>query len=345
MLAARMYGINDLRIEEMPKPKIGAGEILVKVRAAAICGTDVRMLTSGAKGTDSSQPGVLGHEFAGDIVEIGSGVTGYQAGMRVAVAPNMGCGVCDLCVSGNGHLCPHYQAFGINLDGAFAEYVRIPSRAVAGGNVAVLPRRVSYAEGALNEPFSCAYNGSQHCHIQPGDYVLVVGSGAIGLMHAKLAKLAGAGRVVISDLSPERLEECRRVDRSLIPAASLEEKDVSRLTKGRGFDVIITACPSPAAQESALSQAAVNGRICFFGGLPKGKEVVRLNSNIIHYKQLIVTGTTRASLSQYRKTLDFIADGVVEVASLITKKAPLDKISDLFELAKQVKGLKNVVEF
>ena len=344
MLAARMYGINDLRIEEMPKPKIGAGEILVKVRAA-ICGTDVRMLTSGAKGTDSSQPLVLGHEFAGDIVEIGSGVTGYQAGMRVAVAPNMGCGVCDLCVSGNGHLCPHYQAFGINLDGAFAEYVRIPSRAVAGGNVAVLPRRVSYAEGALNEPFSCAYNGSQHCHIQPGDYVLVVGSGAIGLMHAKLAKLAGAGRVVISDLSPERLEECRRVDRSLIPAASLEEKDVSRLTKGRGFDVIITACPSPAAQESALSQAAVNGRICFFGGLPKGKEVVRLNSNIIHYKQLIVTGTTRASLSQYRKTLDFIADGVVEVASLITKKAPLDKISDLFELAKQVKGLKNVVEF
>ena len=193
MLAARMYGINDLRIEEMPKPKIGAGEILVKVRAAAICGTDVRMLTSGAKGTDSSQPLVLGHEFAGDIVEIGSAVTGYQAGMRVAVAPNMGCGVCDLCVSGNGHLCPHYQAFGINLDGAFAEYVRIPSRAVAGGNVAVLPRRVSYAEGALNEPFSCAYNGSQHCHIQPGDYVLVVGSGAIGLMHAKLAKLAGAG--------------------------------------------------------------------------------------------------------------------------------------------------------
>ena len=175
--------------------------------------------------------------------------------------------------------------------------------------------------------------------------MLVVGSGAIGLMHAKLAKLAGAGRVVISDLSPERLEECRRVDRSLIPAASLEEKDVSRLTKGRGFDVIITACPSPAAQESALSQAAVNGRICFFGGLPKGKEVVRLNSNIIHYKQLIVTGTTRASLSQYRKTLDFIADGVVEVASLITKKAPLDKISDLFALAKQVKGLKNVVEF
>ena len=135
--------------------------------------------------------------------------------------------------------------------------------------MAVLPRRV-YAEGALNEPFSCAYNGSQHCHIQPGDYVLVVGSGAIGLMHAKLAKLAGAGRVVISDLSPERLEECRRVDRSPIPAASLEEKDVPA-DQGPGFDVIITACPSPAAQESGKPQAAVNGRICFFGACPKGR--------------------------------------------------------------------------
>lgn len=145
MLAARMYGINDLRIEEMPKPKIGADEILVKVRVAAICVTDVRMLTSGTRGIDSSQPLVLGHEFAGDIVEIGSGATGHQAGMRVAVAPNMGCGVCDLCVSGKGHLCPHYQAFGINLDSAFAEYVRIPSRVVSGGNVAVLPRRVIYA--------------------------------------------------------------------------------------------------------------------------------------------------------------------------------------------------------
>ena len=345
MLAARMYGINNLRVEEIPKPRIGPDEILVKVRAAAICGTDVRMLTSGAKGVDETHPLVLGHEFAGDIVEVGAKAAGYETGMRVAVAPNMGCGVCDLCVSGNGHLCPSYEAFGINMDGAFAEYVKLPARTVQGGNIAVLPRQVSYAEGALNEPFSCAYNGSQHCRIQPGDYVLIVGSGAIGLMHAKLAKLAGAGKVVISDLSPERLEECRRIDQNFVPVGALDEKTVLKLTEGHGFDVIVTACPSPAAQEAAFSQAAVNGRICFFGGLPKGKELVPLNSNLIHYKQLTVTGTTRASLSQYRRTLGFIANGVIEVASLVTQRGPLEKIGDLFDRAKQVKGLKNVVEF
>lgn len=345
MLAARMYGVNDLRVVEVPKPTAGPGEMVIKVKAAAICGTDVRMLTSGATGVDEAHPVTLGHEFAGTIEEMGQGVCGYSVGQRVAIAPNMGCGVCDVCVSGNEQLCADYRALGVNTDGAFAEYVLIPAAAVAAGNITPLGDRVSFVEGALNEPLSCVLNGSERCNIRPGDFVLVVGAGAIGIMHAKLARLAGASRVVVSDLSPERLQAVKAIDDTIITAGMMDEATTKELTDGHLFDVIITACPSPAAQQASFGQAALNGRICFFGGLPKGREEVPLNTNIIHYKQLWVTGTTRASLAQYRKTLSFIQNGILSVESIATQRAPLADIQRLFELAIAAKGLKNVVEF
>lgn len=344
MLAARMYGINELRVEEAPTPLPGPGEVLLKVEAAAICGTDVRILTSGAPNVDSDNPLILGHEFAGVIHAVGLGVTAYAPGDRVAVAPNMGCGHCDLCASGNGQLCADYRALGVNIDGGFAEYALIPAEAVRGGNLTPLGDS-SFVEGALNEPFSCAFNGSERCAIRPGDFVLIVGAGAIGLMHAKLAKLAGASRVVLSDLSEERQATARSVDASFITVGALDAARVAALTDGHLFDVVITACPSPAAQQAALAQAAVNGRVCFFGGLPKGREEVPLNTNVIHYKQLMVTGTTRASLSQYRKTLRFIREKALSMEDLVTRRAPLAEIGELFELAKLAKGLKNLVDF
>ena len=168
MLAARMYGINDLRVE-IPSHGSVPMKFLVKVRAAAIlwhrrCGCSPAARRRGR----NPIRWCWGMNLPAILWRSAPKAAGYETGMRVAVAPNMGCGVCDYCVSGNGHLCPSYEAFGINMDGAFAEYVKLPARTVQGGNIAVLPRRVSYAEGALNEPFSCAYNGSQHCRIQPG---------------------------------------------------------------------------------------------------------------------------------------------------------------------------------
>ena len=344
MLAARMYGINDLRIEEVPTPAPGPGEALLKVKAAAICGTDVRILADGSPIVDAGRPLILGHEFAGVIHAVGEGVTACAPSDRVAVAPNMGCGYCDLCVSGNGQLCPDYRALGVNLDGGFAEYALIPAEAAGGGNLVPLGQS-SFVEGALNEPFSCALNGFERCTVQPGDFVLIVGAGAIGLMHAKLAKLAGASRVVLSDLSEERQATARAMDDAFITVGALDATQAAALTDGHLFDAIITACPSPAAQQASLSLAAINGRICLFGGLPKGREEVSLNTNIIHYKQLIVTGTTRASLAQYRKTLRFIREKALSMEDLVTRRGPLAQIAELFELAKQAKGLKNIIEF
>ncbi|MFA9379447.1 MAG: zinc-binding dehydrogenase [Acetanaerobacterium sp.] len=175
--------------------------------------------------------------------------------------------------------------------------------------------------------------------------MLVVGAGTIGLMHAAMARLHGAGRVVVSDLSEERLALCEALDPAITPIQGVDDAAVARLTGGHGFDVVIVACPSPAAQQVAFGQAAVNGRVCFFGGLPKDRENVALNSNIIHYKQLIVTGTTRASLAQYRKTLSFISSGIIKVDRFATASAPLEGIHTLIDYAKKAQGLKNTVKF
>lgn len=342
MFAARMYGINDVRVEEVPTPVPGAGEILMKIEAAAICGTDIRMITSGAKGIDAEHPRTLGHEFAGTVYALGAGVTGYSIGQRVAMAPNFGCGICDQCVSGNVHLCKDYLAPGINLDGGFAEYCIIPAPAVRGGNLCVLDDHVSFEEGAINEPLSCVCNGFEQARIHPGDYVLVIGSGPIGIMHSALALMAGAV-VYLNDISAQRLEAAKEIYPALHTVVGDPKQAVLEATNGRGADVIITACPVPSAQAEALELAAVGGRVIFFGGVPADKEPVSINTNLIHYKQLIVSGSTRASITQYRKTLRYISTGVLDVKSLITAKFPLTELQKGIDLAKRGIGLKNVI--
>ena len=208
MLALRLYGPKDIRLEEIPVPEINDDEILLKVDAAAVCGTDVRMWQNGQKGVDADHPLVLGHEFAGTIVKVGKNVPFYKEGMQVAMQPNIGCGICDRCVDGKFHLCDDYRAFGINMDGAFAEYVKIPADAVTRGNLMVLPKGVSPAEAAVTEPLSCAYNGFTKCFVHPGEYAMVVGAGPIGFCHALLLHMAGAA-VLMNDIAADRLAEVK----------------------------------------------------------------------------------------------------------------------------------------
>lgn len=343
MKAARLYGKGDIRVEEIDVPGIDDDEVLLKVKAAFICGTDVRFFKNGKPGIDSNNPRVLGHEFAGIIDKVGIRVSGYTPGMRVSVAPNYGCGVCDICIGGNTQMCGDALALGVSVDGGFAEYVKIPANAVRQGNITPISDNTSFEEAALVEPLSCVYNAYERIGIKPGDRVLVIGAGPIGIMHTMIAVMAGASRVFINDLSSERLELAKNLVPSVIPIAGSVREELEKQTAGKLADVVITAASVSAIQEMAFSLAGLNGRIMFFGGLPRGKSFVSLDTNEIHYKQLTISGTTMQNLRQYRDCLSLIEGGTLKVKDLVTSSSPLNEISEVIANVAAGKGLKSVI--
>lgn len=345
MNALRLHGQDDLRHEDLPRPDLAPGEMLLRVRSALICGTDLRMVASGS--CSGGLPRVLGHEMAGQVAEVADGAAGqWHRGQRIAVAPNVGCGRCDLCRACDTHLCADYRALGIHLDGAFAEFVRIPAAAIEQGNVVALADTMSFDTAALAESLSCVLSSADRLQPVEGATVLVLGAGVIGLMHAMLMQRLGARRVILSDPNTGRLERCGAV----LPDVVTVEPDtlaatVDELTAGRGIDVAITACPAPEAQITALELAALNGRICLFGGLPKDRASVPLDTNRIHYRQLTLTGTTRSSPEHLRRAVGIIAEGGVPWDELVTSRFRLDEADRAFDAARSGAGWKSAIVF
>ncbi|MHB8065780.1 MAG: zinc-dependent dehydrogenase [Ruminiclostridium sp.] len=344
MKAAYYYGIGDIRIEEVPIPEINGNEILVKVKACAVCGTDNRIYKFGHFKIPNGTKRVLGHETSGQIVKVGANVKTLIEGTRVALPPNVGCGTCHMCIKGFNQLCPTYEAFGISMDGGFAEYVKIPAFAV--GNLVKIPDNVSYEEAALAEPLSCVYNAYEAHRTVPGDTVLIIGAGPIGALHVMLNKIAGA-RIVVADISSTRLEEIKKLGADIIINSA--EKDLKeemiKLTEGLGADVVITACSVPEMQALALEIAGYHGRVTFFGGMPKGKENVTLNTNLIHYKELMVTATTGSSMQDFYKSMQIISSRVIDVKPLITSRFGIEDIVAAFDYAAKGIGMKALVSY
>ena len=327
-------------MQEIERPTAGPGEVVLRIHSAHICGTDMRMYRYGHKGPSKNNYLTLGHEVAGKIEALGEGVESYTRGASAVVAPNYGCGVCDLCVSGQTHLCKRSEALGVTRDGGFAEYLLVPARAVSQGNIRELRHDTPLPEAALAEPLSCVINAFERSHKDVGEAVLVIGAGPIGVMHAMLHKAAGAGTVMINDINTDRLRAAEKIDPEFLTIEGEPEASVAEITKGVGVDVVITAAPVPAIQQSALRVAAINGRVVFFGGLPKDQSSVTLDTNIIHYNQLFVTGTTRQSLKQFREAVAMIETGRVNLKPIITDSFNLTEAQRAFDHALQGKGLR-----
>jgi len=345
MKAAVFSGVGKVECREVERPRVGDGDVLLEVGAATMCGTDLKILANGHFKIKEGEQRILGHEFAGEIAEVGQKVTGYQTGQRVAVGPNVGCGTCRYCRMGKTHLCPDYEAFGISRDGAFGQYVLIHDKAIQQSNLVPMAEGVSFEEAALAEPLSCCYNAYRSVNTQAGDTVLIIGLGPMGILHLQLQKLAGAGTVMVADLSDTRLEMAERYGPDVLINSAKEdlEKAVMHHTGGIGADVIITAVPVPAIQQQSVRLAARLGRINLFGGLPRGKEMVELNTNLIHYNGIVLTGTTGASLEDYERALRLIEQGRIEVRSLITRRFPVEDIKEAFAYAGSGQGLKTVI--
>lgn len=346
MLAARYHAPNDLRLEQVPVPAIGADEVLVKVHSASICGTDLRILHGQHRKYPAGTVRIPGHEATGTLAEIGSEVTGLTRGQLVFLSPNMGCGHCRECVTGNNNRCADYQAIGVTMDGAFAEYLRFPAAGIRQGNVIPVSKETDAAAAALIEPFACVLRGQNAVTIRPGDVVLIIGAGPIGIMHLKLARLRGAGRVMVSEPNPDRLSMAMRMgaERGVNPASVDLAAWMADETHGRGADVVLVAAPASQAQQAALSLASIGGRINFFGGLPKDQSTVLLDTNLIHYRELLVTGTTACSTADCWQAAEIVNSGRVDLSDLITDRLPLIEALAAFNRAESGKSLKVVIQ-
>lgn len=344
MRAAVLEEVGKLELRDVPEPRCPDDGLLLRIGACAVCGTDVKVWRHGHRLI--RPPRVTGHELAGTIIEVGSDVSGYSVGQRVAVAPAVPCGMCEYCRAGAQGMCDDLTAIGYHYDGGFAELMAVPGRAVRNGCVNVLPNGLSFEEAALAEPLACCINGQELSGVKLGDTVVVMGAGPIGCFHVQLARAHGATRTVLVDVSPERLEMAAPAGADVY--LNSREKDpieaVMDLTGGRGADVVITACSVGAAQEQALRMVRKRGNVNFFGGLPKDDPYIKFDSNLPHYREFTVVGTHGSAPRHNKLALELIAAGRIDAKGLITHRLPLERVIDGIEITERAEGLKVVIE-
>ena len=332
MKAAILYAPNDMRLAAAADPVVKPGDLVLRVRAATICGTDIRVYR-GRKTAGIRYPSVIGHEFSGEIVASG-GAVGLAEGMRVGVCPAIPCGRCAQCLRGRENLCPDLQAIGYEIDGAFAEFIRIPARAVELGNVHVLPDHVTDEEAALIEPLACVLNGQNKVAVQQGDRVVILGAGPIGTLHVKLARLRGAARVIVSEPNEARRAAALEAGADVVidPTAADLRAAVRAETRGQGADVVICAIGIPALAAQAIGLAAKGGRVSLFAGFTKG-DTGALDINAIHYEELQVTGSFGLSRRDYEDALHMVADGRIDLRGMVTHRYGLTEVAAAFAMA------------
>lgn len=346
MRALVYHGPEQLELEQRPEPHPHPGGALVRVLACGICGTDLRI----AKGAHRAYPAgtrrVPGHEIAAELVALEADVDGLGVGDRVFIAPNLGCGHCVPCKTGRPNLCDEAAAFGITFDGAFEELMAIPPEAIAQGNLLPVPAAADPGAVSLVEPLACALRGQRAVGVREGDRVLVCGAGPIGLLHVLLARAAGARQVLTSEPHERRRAEAIEfgADVGIDPVLEDLGARVREVTDGLGADVVITAVPMAAVQEQALSLAAVGGRINFFGGLPRDASTIAIDSNLVHYREMKITGTTANDLDDCRAALELAVMGKVDLSRLVTARFGLDRASEAFAAAGGGRELKVVIE-
>ncbi|MCO6009450.1 zinc-dependent dehydrogenase [Actinoallomurus purpureus] len=343
MKVARFHAPGDIRLEDAPEPSPGPGEVKIRVRNCSTCGTDVKISKYGHH--HIRPPRVMGHEIAGEIAEVGDGVTGWRPGDRVQVIAAIPCGHCEECRRGHMTVCPNQESMGYHYDGGFAEYTIVPAKVLAVDGLNRIPDGVGFAEASVAEPLACVLNGQELARVGEGDDVVVIGAGPIGCLHVRLARSRGAARIFLADLNAERLAmSAERVH----PDAALTGADVVdqvlKLTNGRGADVVITAAASGAAQEQALQMTARQGRISFFGGLPKDNPIIALDSNLVHYRELTIVGANGSSPAHNARALDLIATGAVPVTDLITHHLPLTDVLKGIDIVSQGTAIKVTIE-
>jgi L-iditol 2-dehydrogenase len=327
MKAAMLYGVRDLRVEDVDVPRTSDGEVLVRVKSATTCGTDLKIFQRGYVEGVVKLPTIFGHEWAGEVVEVAAGLEWPRVGMRVRAGNSAPCLHCTMCQKGKYNLCENM----IWLWGAYAEYIKVPSRMVL-VNMQEIPHDISYEEAAITEPLACVLHGVEEAQVSLGDTVAIIGAGPIGLLHLLTVKKIGVQKTIMIDLVDERLDFAQKLgaDETVNGRKADVVERIRELTGGYGADVVIEAIGLSATWEQALKLARKGGKILEFGGCPPGTEI-KIDAEKLHYGEQTVLGTFHTTPLHFRKALNLIASRTIDVRSLVTRKMKLEQIKDAFE--------------
>lgn len=317
MKAYRYLGGTDFALQDVPVPNPGRGEALAKVRIATICGTDLRLHRFGNAGLKT--PLTIGHEACYEIVEVGEGVD-LVIGGRYIMAPAIGCGECKSCRNGKTNMCDRLQTIGFQYDGTFAEYIKIPGKAIEQGHLIEVGSHVSDEVASAVEPIACAINAQSFLDIRPGDHVLIYGAGYLGCVHAELAQTKNAGKIMIAEISEKRR---RRITKFVPNAVAVDSGKanytaaIADIVGGQGVDVVIAACPAGVTHRQGLEILNKSGRMSLFGGLP-GETNYHLDSNLIHYKEASIFGAHASTVLQNKEALTLVESGKIDIRKYIS---------------------------
>lgn len=336
MKQAVLHQPNDLRVVERPVPALAEGEVLVKVTAALLCGTDLRIYT-GRKTKNVTLPSVLGHEIAGVVVDANGALPeGVSLGDQVCIYPLVPCGACVACRKGHPNICRNRVAFGYQLDGGLSQYIRVPANARQ--NIVPL-RGVSAPEAALVEPLACALNGQNLAKVKGADAILVVGCGPLGLMHIRLAKAQGVPLVIAVEPNTGRHEIARASGADLVLTPGDDTAAQVLAATDGGVDVVILAIGRVDALTPYLGILAPGARISAFAGFNAG-DVLSIVANDVHYNEYEVVGASSCRLENFHAVADLVTAGKLRVADLIGTQLPLCRVSEALDLVASGKDLR-----
>lgn len=336
MRAARYLGPGSLQIEDLETPRIGEDQVLLRMRACGVCGTDVKTYL---RGHPLIQPGsVLGHEVAGEVVE--SAHPRFQAGDRVAVAPYVPCGECRTCVRGNPSLCTN-RGGAFLQPGGFAEYLLVPKRLADVGMYKV-PDGMPYELASLAEPLACCVHGLKALDTQPGGSLLIIGDGPMGLMQAALARSFGFDHVSLAGVTTHRLDFARTLADEAIDVSNEDAAAAVRRRNPEGVDAVLVSVASLEALEQAMKAVANGGTINLFAGMPKDAEFA-FDLKRIHYDEVRVVGTFGFGLDDFAQAIDLIGEAGPQLQALVTERVGLEGVEAALQAAGRQVGIKTVV--
>jgi len=329
-------------VQDRPAPVAGPGEVRLRVAATSLCASDIRVY----RGEKHAQAGVIpGHEIAGIVDAVGEGVEGISEGDRVVVCPVVACGHCRFCFVGRRNRCLSRKTLGYDLDGGFAEYMLVPASLVALGHVLPVPAALPLDIAALTEPAACVLNSIELCEVGPGTSLAIIGAGPMGLLHLLLARAAGAAPIIVVEPLAERREIARRWAADLVidPAAADVRAAVMGATAGYGADAVVLSVGAHEAVQPALGLVRRQGIVNLFAGFPPGR-TAPFDPNLIHYSEMILSGSQNATTDQYRRTLALLGQ-VRHIDELVTHRFGIERAPEAYASRLAMAGLKSLVEF